>query len=145
MDEALFENFLYAVIDAWKLMAPPEIKNQGPIIILDNVRTHSTQSLKRVGVDFHFLPPGAPFLNPLEDLFQSHFTEIKRLNEEHAGEFFQIDNAPWGQREALRRELLKKVGESAWTAVTKAETAQNAIMHMMTYFPRCHNKEPING
>jgi transposase len=138
-----FTNFVQATIHAWKASAPLHLRHDGPIVILDNVHSHSEAKLKELGVAYKFLPPYSPFLNPMEDLFQAHFTALKRLNRLRADEFFAIDKTAWGQKTNKRHEVLARIREDSWKTVSTMDIVRNAVVHMRGYLKRCINMEPI--
>ena len=65
-----------------------------PIVVMDNVRFHSSpivrEELVVLGLESKYLPPYSPFFNPIENLFQKWKNFVKR---QHPGSEEDLDRA----------------------------------------------------
>jgi transposase len=97
------------------------------ILIMDNVRFHKTDEIKRLiensGFEYKYLPPYSPFLNPIENMFSKWKEHIKRGNP---------NNEP---------ELMNLI-ENGSTLISEQDL-NGYFRNMMSYIPRCLEREII--
>lgn len=99
------------------------------LLIMDNVRFHKTDSIKRkIEESPHkvlFLPPYSPFLNPIEEFFHQLKSIVRNKNPTNQVELFQsIEDGP---KDISSRQL------------------QNYCNHAETYFIKCLDKQTISN
>jgi transposase len=105
-----------------------ERNNLGPMIfIMDNVAFHKCAGIRAAieqkGHVLKFLPPYSPFLNPIENMFS---------------QWKQLVRAERPQNE----ERLMVIIDEVFTRIT-SENCNSYYLHMMTYLPRCLERERI--
>jgi len=102
-----------------------------PIFILDNCRIHSHEDLEELkiafGIDYRFLPPWSPMLNPIENVFADFKREIRTLlGITYLQEIIDIDAGPRGDKGHRRGEVLVRACYD--TAHTHSTHKQSTII-----------------
>jgi len=102
------------------------IKN---VLIFDNVAFHKTSRvqafLRENNLQFMFLPPWSPMLNPIEECFS------------------KVKNCIASQRSCSNSALLAAVS-TAFASVTK-DDCSGWFRHAKEFFPQCLNEQPIQS
>ena len=125
-----------AAIEFGSQQAAPELI----IILLDNSRIHNRAELESMIVDgegivLKFLPPYSPMFNPIENIFGILRRRTNTLLREEGARarLQEIDRAAWGNRDAMRSELLRGLIVRASETITM-EMFNNAHGHMASLF-----------
>jgi len=98
-----------------------ELRRQGfynPIFVMDNCPIHSRANLEVLrehgGVEYRFLPPWTPMLNPIEEVFAGLKRAIRtELTITHRDELRAIDLGPRGDKARRRGEILDRAFATA--------------------------------
>ena len=82
-------------------------------LIMDNCRIHDEKLLSDTcnyfNVEYKFLPPYSPMLNPIEECISEIKRTIKtQLSISRHHEVMNIINLPWGQKTIERRRILSE-------------------------------------
>jgi len=117
-----FAEFLKKLID--KLQ---ENGVNGAYLVMDNASFHHTEEIQNLMAttdhQIVYLPPYSPFLNPIENLFNQFKYYVKRFNPTNPEEVFN--------------------GISLASQVISESDCQNYYSHMMTYIPKCIDRQEI--
>lgn len=97
------------------------------ILIMDNVSFHKTDEVKELitlsGFEYMFLPPYSPFLNPIENMFSKWKEHVRRGNPEN------------------EQNLMQLIEDGA--CLVSNEDTDGYFRNMLSYIPRCLNREEI--
>ena len=145
VDSCLFEHLLEILVDIWQHhpSISPQVRDAGPILILDNLKSHKETLLKEHSVSYRFLPTYSPFLNETEYANNMHKMEIHKMYRERFDEFTILEHLPWGQKIKKRGEWMVQIAYQAWENIPN-NSILNISQHVdSTYFGDCLNKNPI--
>jgi hypothetical protein len=114
--------------------------DQNVLLVLDNARFHREEDLAATfGVPtrrHRFLPPYSPFLNPIEEAFNCFKSAVKHELRMRRDEVLGIQQLPWGQKSARRREVLAAVLPLCVPVVTVAKCV-GFYAHSVSFYPAC--------
>ena len=126
-----FSNFLKDLIE---IIESKQITNA--CLIFDNSPVHKDADIKKVcwgKVEYRFLPPYSPNLNPIENIFGLLKNIMKKfLATDYKAELLETFSLPWGQKTARRQEILDCCFISAISQITN-ENLHNTFNHMKKY------------
>ena len=105
-----------------------------PIFVLDNCRIHSREDLEALrvafGVEYCFLPPWSPMLNPIESVFADFKREVRTLlGITYLQEIVEIDAGPRGDKGRRRGEVLVRPCHEA-ARTLNPQTINSHINHV---------------
>jgi hypothetical protein len=121
-------------------------EDTGVCFVFDNCRIHSDADLQDIRRNFHheyrFLPPYSPQVNPIEEVF----SVVKKyiwmlLATTYHDQLLGHHNLPRGQHTSGLNRILRGALDQAVGQVTP--TLANLYNHMMSYMPKCMNREDI--
>jgi len=144
----IFNLFLSQVHRAWitSKIIPDNLKKIPPILVMDNLRAHSTSPSNASLFNYVHLPKYSPFLNLAEPCNRAHKQNIRKYQREHIEEIIPyLQSLKWGEKSYERCELLRKIGHISWKQIP--DTSIHKYWHniIATYFPHCLHKEPIHA
>ena len=118
-----------------------------PVLIMDNCRIHSREDLEELraslGVEFRFLPPWSPMLNPIEEVFADFKRNVRtELSMVHAEELREIDVGPRGDKGRRRGAVLERAYATA-VGVLEVGKINNHIAHTNSAVGRALRMEDL--
>lgn len=145
VDKSSFCEFLTHLKNAWdqNINIPVGIKQQGPIIVLDNLASH-VYNEKIEQISHFFLPPYSPFLNLAEPINRDHKLGIRKL----LRHFHQIpgylEKLNWGIKKASSSHILQIIAHMGWNAIPNNYPQEHWKHIILNYFPSCLHSEEIH-
>lgn len=126
-----FGNFLNDLIE---IIESKQITNA--CLIFDNSPVHKDTDIEKIckgRIEYRFLPPYSPNLNPIENIFGLIKNIMRKLlATEYKTQLLNTFDLPWGQKTAGRQEILDSCFISALSQITN-ENLHNTFNHMKKY------------
>lgn len=140
-DGESFQNFLKELIE---IIESRGFKNV--ILVMDNSSVHQEKYVKQLcdgKVDYMFLPPYSPNLNPIENVFGIIKKYMKKiLATTYRDALLATFHLDWGQKTAARQSILDEVFTLAVSQIDQ-EILENTYEHMKKYVALALEKQDI--
>lgn len=117
--------------------------DERPVIIMDNAPIHRGITTIYPELDFRFLPPYSPFLNPIENCFSVFKSYIKRFLHEEVGQCTPARAMEEGVTLATLRENIIKAGVGFAINRVQDQIVRQNYQHANSYLVKCIERQDI--
>lgn len=130
-DGKSFKEFIKELVDIVQTMNLENV-----CLVMDNCHCHRDEDISDICSDivqFRFLPPYSPNLNPIENIFGIIKNNMRKLlGTEYREELLATFNLPWGQKTSSREVILDSAFMDSLVQITP-EMLNNTYEHMRKY------------
>ena len=113
-----------------------QLMNYGKVwLVMDNCHCHRDEDISDICSDivqYRFIPPYSPNLNPIENIIGNIKNMRKLLWTEYRGELLDSFNLPWGQKASSREIILDSAFMDSLVQINP-EISNNTYEHMRKY------------